>query len=177
MTTRRGCLAAVALAYFVGSILLANMLTNEYGMVSVGFGLTATAGTFAAGAALLLRDAVQEAAGKAAVIVGILLGAGLTYFVAPGLAAASATAFLIAELADMAVYTPLRRLDWAVAVVASNVVGAIVDTFVFLHMAGFPVTPSGVGGQLVGKCVWATLIPLAVILVGRRAVLRDPVRA
>ena len=144
---RRWSLAVIALAYFVGAILLANMLTNEYGMVGVGFGLTATAGTFAAGAALLLRDAVQEAAGKAAVIVGILAGAALTYTISPGLAAASATAFLIAELADMAVYTPLRKLDWTVAVVASNVVGAVVDTFVFLHMAGFPITASGVGSS------------------------------
>ncbi len=91
-------------------------------------------------------------------------GAALTLIVSPALALASAVAFLLAELADMAVYTPMRRRGWAKAVVASNIVGATVDTFIFLWLAGFPATASGVGGQLLVKLAWVTAIPLAAIL-------------
>lgn len=157
-------LGAAILAVYVGVIVAANYLTEHYGMVAVGFGLAATAGTYAAGAALLLRDVVQDALGRVAVVVGILVGAGLTYLISPALATASAVAFLLAELADMAIYTPLRRKGWARAVLASNCVGAVVDTYVFLHIAGFPITSEGVGGQLVGKLLWATLLPVAVVL-------------
>lgn len=129
----------------------------------------ATAGTYAAGAALLLRDVVQDTLGRVWVIAGILAGAGLAALTAPSLALASAVAFLVAELADMAVYTPLRDRGWARAVLASNIVGAIIDTYLFLWLAGFPVTPSGVGGQLVGKLLWATLLPVLVIVAIRRA--------
>ncbi len=156
--------ASVALVAFVTAIVAANYLTSEFGMVSVGFGLTATAGTFAAGLALLFRDALQEVVGWEWTVVGILAGAALTLIVSPALALASAVAFLLAELADMAVYTPMRRRGWAKAVVASNIVGATVDTFIFLWLAGFPATASGVGGQLLVKLAWVTAIPLAAIL-------------
>jgi len=108
--------------------------------------------------------------------------------VAPALAVASATAFLISELADFAVYTPLRGRAamggrrWFGAVAASNVVGALLDTVLFLGIA-FGVaalTPAALSGQLVGKG-WATLaLLLAVPLIReavRRALPRDPVRA
>src|SRR4029077_3405657 len=47
---------------------------------------------------------------------------------------ASATAFLLSELADFAVYTPLQRKRLVLAVVASSVVGLTVDSVVFLQM-------------------------------------------
>lgn len=49
---------------YLASIVLANWLTSRYGLVSMGFGLMATAGTFAAGLAFVARDAVQDAAGR-----------------------------------------------------------------------------------------------------------------
>jgi uncharacterized PurR-regulated membrane protein YhhQ (DUF165 family) len=176
-TVRRNTktLGTVALVAYISVILAANYLTEHYGMVAVGFGLTATAGTFAAGAALLVRDMVQDTLGRAATVIGILAGAGLTWFVSPALATASAVAFLVAELADMAIYTPLRSRGWTPAVIASNVVGAIVDTFVFLHLAGFPVTAQGVEGQLVGKLLWATALPVALVVAVRQV--RKPVTA
>ncbi len=157
-------LRPAALVTYVVAIVAANYLTAHYGMVSVGFGLVATAGTFAAGIALLLRDAVQDVAGRLAVLACIVVGAALTALTAPALAVASAVAFLVAELADMAVYTPLRERGWARAVVASNCVGAVIDTWLFLWIAGFPVTPSGVGGQLVVKLLWATALPVVAVL-------------
>lgn len=172
--------AAFAIAAYAATIVAANWLTARHGMVPVGFGLTATAGTFAAGAALLLRDVVQDVLGRAWVLAGILAGALLTWVTSPALAVASATAFLLAEAADMAAYTPLRDRGWARAVLASNAVGAVVDTLVFLTLAGFPVTGSAVGGQFVGKLAWATVLPVAAVLLyraGRHAVHSDPVGA
>ena len=164
MTTR----AVTALTAYIAAIVAANWLTTRYGFVSVGPGLATTAGTFAAGAALLLRDVVQDTAGRAWVLAGIGIGAALTWATSPALAVASATAFLIAECADMAVYTPLRDRGWARAVLASNTVGAIVDTLLFLALAGFPVTAATVGGQLVGKLAWATALPVAAVLTIRQ---------
>lgn len=171
----------LALAAYIAAIVAANWLTTRYGLVTVAPGLVTTAGTFAAGAAMLLRDVVQDTAGRAWVLAGIAIGAALTWVTSPALAVASATAFLIAECADMVVYTPLRDRGWARAVLASNTVGAIVDTLLFLALAGFPVTATTVGGQLVGKLAWATLLPVLAVLtvrqVRRGRVSRHPVRA
>lgn len=176
--TARGITALTA---YIAAIVAANWLTTRYGLVHVGPGLMTTAGTFAAGGALLLRDVVQDTAGRMWVLAGIAAGAALTWATSPALAVASATAFLIAECADMAVYTPLRNKGWARAVLASNTVGAIVDTLLFLALAGFPVTAATVGGQLVGKLAWATALPVAAVLtvrqVRRAQVSRHPVGA
>lgn len=160
--TARHALAATVGALFVGTILAANYATATYGMQPVFFfGLTATAGTYFAGISFILRDAVQDTAGKRAAVALILVGAALSYFVAPALAVASACAFLLAELADFAVYTPLRSRGYIRAAVASNVVGSVVDTVVFLAVAGFPVWAS-LPGQLAGK-LGVTLLVVVVV--------------
>lgn len=157
-----------ALALYVLAIVAANWLTSQYGMISVLPGLTTTAGTYAAGFALLARDVVQDSAGRRGVLAAIAAGGVLTAVASPSLAVASTTAFLVAEAADMAVYTPLRRHGWGRAVLASNVAGATLDTFVFLWLAGFPMTALAVVGQLTGKLLWATVLPVVVVTVVRR---------
>ncbi|MGW3571667.1 VUT family protein [Streptomyces sp. NPDC000941] len=166
-TLNRAAIGLVAMGCYAGAVFAANWTTNRYGVVSVAPGFTATAGTVAAGAALLFRDAVQDRLGRRAAVTAVVLGAGLSAVTAPTLALASAVAFLLAELADFAVYAPLRRRGWMRAVVASNVVGALLDTALFLTLAGYPVTAGTVAGQLVGKG-WATAVPVAVVLVLRR---------
>lgn len=166
-----------AIAY-VGAIVAANWITNRYGLVGVGFGLTATAGTYAAGCALMLRNVVQDALGRPVVLLAILAGASLSAVTSsPALAIASGVAFGVSEVADMTVYTPLRKRGWAQAVIPASLVGALIDTFLFLRLAHFPVTVAGVLGQLVGK-TWAVWLPVAVVIAVtgvRRAVLRDSV--
>ena len=142
----------VLFAAFVATAWAANALTQRYGFVPVGFGLTATAGTYAAGLAFGLRDALHELAGRWAVLAAIAVGAALSVVVSPSLALASGAAFAVAEVADLAVYEPLRRRRWVLAVIASNLVGAFVDTVVFLHLAGFPIRPA-LAGQMVGKAM------------------------
>lgn len=164
-------LAALAAATFLACILLANYVTTEYGMVPVGFGLVATAGTYLAGLTFVLRDSVQDAYGKAATLCLVVLGAGLSYLVSdPFIALASGVAFLASELADLAIYTPLRKRGYIRAAIASNVVGAFVDTVLFLWIAGFPIADA-IAGQMVGKvAVTAAVVALVAAYRVRRVV-------
>lgn len=174
------------LAAFIGSVALANAATAHLGgtdhMIPIGLGLTATAGTLFAGLCLALRDALQDAGGRWLVITGIGAGAITSVITSsPALAAASGIAFAVSELADAAVYTPIRaRAEfgdrwWAGAVIISGLIGALIDTIVFLALAGFPIW-SAVPGQMVGK-TYATLGFLALGLVARRALLHNPKHA
>lgn len=148
----RTALLIVATAGFVGTVVAANYATTTWGMVSVGFGLTATAGTYFAGLSFVLRDAVQDTGGRWAAVVAIAVGALLSYAVAaPAIATASAAAFAIAEAVDLAIYTPLRRRGYIRAAVASNLAGSVVDTLVFLWIAGFGLTTAALSGQVLAK--------------------------
>lgn len=141
----------LALAY-VGAVVSANWLAQRYGLIPIGFGLTVVAGTFAAGMALLVRNIGQDELGRPATTALMLLGTGLSWWLAsPALAVASAVAFGLSETADMTVYTWLRSRGRPKALLAAALVGSLVDTLVFLHLAGFPVTASTVLGQLIVK--------------------------
>jgi uncharacterized PurR-regulated membrane protein YhhQ (DUF165 family) len=157
--------AALSIAGFLACILGANYVTTEYGMVPVGFGLVATAGTYFAGLSFVLRDAVQDTAGRWAAMATVIVGGGLSYLIAdPFIALASGVAFLASELADLAVYTPLRKRGYIRAAVASNVVGALVDTLLFLWIAGFPIADA-FAGQMVGKVAVTVLVVVTVAAV------------
>src|SRR6266508_3072026 len=163
-----------AIVVFATAVAAANWLTARYGLIAVGLGLTATAGTYAAGLCLLARDWVHDAAGRVAVLAAIGAGGAASAVMAgPRLALASAAAFVVSELADLLVYQPLRRRGWALAVLASGAVGAPVDTVLFLALAGFPIW-AALPGQLLAKAT-ATAIPVAVVLLAR-ALLRHRLR-
>lgn len=154
---------------FVACVVLANYLTATFGLIPVGFGLVATAGTYAAGLTFIFRDLIHEAGGRWLSVVAIVAGAVLSWFVAsPALAVASGITFLVAELVDLGVYVPLRKRGLLTAVLVSNVVGFTLDTFLFLYLAGFPITGPVVAGQLVAKATM-TALGLAVLwLLGKR---------
>ncbi len=148
---------------FIASIIAANALTSALGLVPIGLGLMVTAGTFAAGFALVARDGVQVAAGKAWAIAAVIVGAVISAVTSnPAIALASGIAFLVSELVDLAVFTPLRDKNLPAAVLVSSVVSAPVDTVLFLAIAGFGVTWQAVLGQFIVKTVIA-LIAAAVI--------------
>jgi len=172
--SRRIVATALSVAVFAICVVAANWLTSRYGFIPVGLGLSATAGTYAAGLCLLARDWVHDAAGRVAVLAAIGVGGVASAVMAgPRLALASAIAFVASELADLLVYQPLRRRGWVRAVLASNGVGAPVDTVLFLALAGFPIW-AAVPGQLLAKAA-ATAIPVAVVL-AVRALLRHRLR-
>jgi uncharacterized PurR-regulated membrane protein YhhQ (DUF165 family) len=164
-STKRTSFAPVIAVIFLGCILAANVVTTHLGMVPVGFGLIATAGTYFAGATFILRDALQDVAGKRWTIAVIAAGAALSFAVSePFIALASAVAFGLSELADLAVYTPLRKRGYIRAALASNIVGALIDTVVFLWIAGFPIMQA-LPGQMVGKLlVTAAAVALVIII-------------
>jgi uncharacterized PurR-regulated membrane protein YhhQ (DUF165 family) len=170
---------ALALTAYISSIVAANIMTSNLGLVGVGFGLVVTAGTFAAGFALFARDFVHRYGGVRWAFAAIAVGGVLSYLMAdPFIATASVVAFTAAELVDLGVFSGTRaRWGFPAAIAVSNLIAAPVDTVLFLHIAGFPVTWNAVAGQLIGKLVWATAVPLSLYLVGAYAVRRQPVNA
>jgi uncharacterized PurR-regulated membrane protein YhhQ (DUF165 family) len=130
-------------------------------LVPVAPGLLAPSGVVTVGAALVLRDVVQRYLGTIWGVGAIVAGAVLSVAVAPAsLVLASGAAFLLSELADFAIYTPLQRRGLVRAVLASSVAGLVVDSLVFLLLAfgSLEFLP----GQVVGKA-WAVLLSVPVI--------------
>lgn len=155
---------------FLATIPAANWLIGNVGaycvpsgpcLIPVAPGLMAPSGVLMIGLALVLRDAVQQMLGLrwavAAIVCGVILSAAVA---PPALVLASATAFLIAESLDLAVYTPLRRRSLALAVLASGAVGAVADSAAFLFIAFGSL--DYLAGQVVGK-LWMTLIVAALL--------------
>lgn len=165
-------IALTLAAGYALTILAANVAILTLGVVPVGLGLVAPAGVYFAGLAFSLRDGLQETGGRRWVLGAILAGAalsalcGLIFPPPPGvdalrLAAASGLAFLLSELADFAVYTPLRRRGWLLAVAASNGAGVVVDSAMFLWLAFGSI--DFLVGQVVGKS-WMTALTIVLIL-------------
>ncbi|WP_313663435.1 VUT family protein [Cellulosimicrobium cellulans] len=153
----------VALAAYIGAVVTANVVTARMGLVPVGFGLLVPAGTYAAGAALLARDFVHRQGGRWWSLGAIGVAAILSWFLStPEIATASVAAFVIAELVDLGIFATVRRRGFIRAAFTSNLVSAPLDTVVFLTLAGFPLTVETLLGQMVGKLVWATALPLAI---------------
>lgn len=166
----------IAFALFAATIPAANWLIGNVGtvcipqgpcLIPVGFGLDAPSGVLMVGAALVLRDIVHERLGALWALGAIALGAILSaLFASPTLVVASVAAFALAELADFAVYTPLRKRHLTAAVLASGVVGSIIDSAVFLTLAFGSL--AHIEGQVLGK-MWMTLAAAAVLVLVRRA--------
>jgi queuosine precursor transporter len=162
---------------YLACVPLANWLIGHAGtvcvpqgpcLIPVGFGLMAPSGVLVIGAALVLRDIVQRISGIAWALGAVAIGTVLSWLVAdPHIAVASAAAFLMSELADCAVYSPLQRRGLVVAVVASGIAGAVVDSAAFLWLAFGSL--DFLAGQVVGKA-WAVLAAIPLILGSRRFV-------
>lgn len=165
---RRTAAPALAAA-LVASVVLANWLTARYGLIPAGFGLLVPAGTYAAGLALGLRDALDRVGGLRWVLAAIAVGIAVSAWVAsPMLAVASAVAFGASELVDLAVWRATLRRGIPTALAASNLAGALVDSVLFLSLSGLGLTLVAVGGQLLVKAGWLTLLALVVVAAARR---------
>jgi len=135
-------------------------------LIPVAPGVMAPSGVVMIGLALVLRDLVQRRLGLRWVSAAIIGGAALSGLVAPpALVVASATAFLVSEFADLAVYTPLQERRLVLAVFASNIVGLVVDSMVFLYLAFGSL--DFLLGQVIGKS-WMVLLALPFITWLRR---------
>jgi uncharacterized PurR-regulated membrane protein YhhQ (DUF165 family) len=157
---KKRTLGLISLAAYIGTIFAANWAIARFGIVPVGFGLMAPAGVYFVGLAFTFRDTTQRTLGRGYTIIAIVIGAALSVFVSPEFAVASGVAFLFSEGADFAVYTPLAERRWLTAVVASNIVGTVVDSVLFLWLAFSSL--EFLAGQVVGK-LWMTALAVAVI--------------
>lgn len=151
---------AVPLIAYIATIVAANWALQTFGLVPVGFGLLAPAGVYFAGLAFTFRDLTQDFLGRAWTIVAIAIGAALSSLVSPQFALASGLAFFVSEIADLAVYTPLRRKHWLGAVALSNMVGLALDSALFLWLAFGSL--DFLAGQIIGK-TWMTLAAVIVL--------------
>ena len=165
----------IALVLFGLTIPAANWMIGNAGavcvpngpcLVPVWPGIMAPSGVLMVGLALVLRDIVQRRlgplAGLGAIAVGTLISAMLA---PPAIVLASVAAFLLSELADFAVYTPLQRRRFVTAVFASSVIGLVVDSLVFLHLAFGSL--DFLAGQIIGKA-WMVLLALPLMHLLRR---------
>jgi hypothetical protein len=141
------------------TIPVANLLIGQVGtecipngpcLIPVAPGILAPSGVLMIGAALLLRDLVQRRYGAGWSLGCIAAGTSLSFLVAPpALALASGLAFLVSELADFAVFTPLYRRGLIMAVLLSCAAGAVVDSALFLWLAFGSL--DHIAGQIIGK--------------------------
>jgi uncharacterized PurR-regulated membrane protein YhhQ (DUF165 family) len=163
----------IFLALFCLTIPAANWMVGNVGtscqprgpcLIPVAPGLMAPSGVLMIGIALVVRDLVQRRLGvgvaSAAIIVGSMISAALA---PPPLVIASAAAFLISEFADLAIYTPLARRRLVTAVVASGLVGVVLDSVAFLWLAFGSL--DFLAGQVVGKALMVVAsIPFIALL-------------
>lgn len=154
---------------YIGTVVAANWLVVHVGMLPVGFGLVAPAGVYVVGLGFTARDMVHERLGRRAVVAAIIVGAALSALISTRFALASGLTFLVAELADMAVYEPLRRRNWLAAVAASNTVGLLVDLALFLALAFGSL--DYMAGQVVGKA-WMTALAVGILWSARAVSVR-----
>ena len=166
---------AVFLVLFCLTIPLANWMIGNVGVICPANGpclipvaprLMAPSGVLMIGVALVLRDLVQRRLGVEFGLAAIIVGAAISALLAPpSLVLASAAAFLLSEFADFAVYTPLARRRLVLAVLASSLLGLVVDSIVFLWLAFGSL--DFLAGQVVGK-FWMVLLAMPFVAFLRR---------
>jgi uncharacterized PurR-regulated membrane protein YhhQ (DUF165 family) len=163
----------IYLILYMACVPLANWMIGHIGtfcvpdgpcVIPVAPGITAPSGVLIIGAALVLRDLVQRRMGKMWSLGAIVAGTILSAFIAPpSLVIASTVAFLLSELADFAVYTPLQKRNLSLAVFVSSSVGAVVDSIIFLHLAFGSL--EFVEGQIIGKILMALIATVVISIV------------
>lgn len=159
-------LATIPLANWFIANIGTQMADGAPHTIGVGFGFSAPSGVLIIGLALLLRDLLHQTAGKQTVLIAMVIGVALSFLINPAVAVASACAFALSEFADLAVYVRVRDISADLAMVMSGIVGAVIDSFVFLYLAFGSITYWQ--GQIIGKVEMTLLLVLS--LRGWRAV-------
>lgn len=131
--------------FFPGAIAMALIVVASNILVQYQLGNWLTYGALSYPVAFLVTDVMNRVYGPAAarrvVLVGFVFGV-LCSLLAAGLnattlriAIASGSAFLVAQLLDVAVFDRLRAGAWWRAPLASTLVGSFVDTALFFSIA------------------------------------------
>jgi uncharacterized PurR-regulated membrane protein YhhQ (DUF165 family) len=175
-------MTAALVALYALCIFGANWLIRNVGNVVLPDGthlaalgpLLVPSGTFAAGLTLVVRDVAQRQVGRTLALAMIIPGVLLTALLDVQLAVASGAAFALSELLDFAIYTRLQKRGLVRAVAAASAAGAVLDSLVFLTLAGIPLAVA-MPGQVSVK--WAVMLLSLPLVTGVRRWLpaRDPV--
>lgn len=151
--------------WMIGNI--GNCIPNGPCVIPVLPNMYAPSGVLIIGLALVLRDAVQLVAGWKWGLASIFVGTVFSYIFANHfLVTASVVSFALSELIDFFVYTPLAKKRLFLALVASGVIGAIVDSAAFLFLAFGSI--DYIDGQIIGK-LYAVIAASLIILIFRSA--------
>lgn len=108
----------------------------------------------------VLRDFAHREIGGGWIYLPILVGMGLSFILAaPQVALASATAFVISEIADTVVFQFTRR-PFAQRIVFSSLIGVPLDSVIFLWLAfgATALSPIGVGAMMAAKMLGALVV-------------------
>lgn len=131
--------------FLPGILAMAAVVVASNILVQFIIGNWFTGGTFTYPFAFLVTYVMNRVYGARAarrvVLAGFVVGV-LCSFVAAGfgqttlrIALASGTAFLVAQLADVAVFDRLRHTDWWRAPLVSTLIGSALDTVLFFSIA------------------------------------------
>ena len=152
-------MTALLAAVYVGAMVAANLLV----WWDPWFALIDS--VLLIGLDLTLRDVLHERLSRAQLAAVIVGAAALTWLANPAanqIAIASATAFILAALADWLAYSLLRSRPWMVRCNGSNVVGAVVDSVIFPMLAFGAFPPALIALQSAAKigggAIWSVLL-------------------
>jgi len=150
-----------ALAFAIFAMCLAVVASNilvQYPIHAFDLGEVLTYGAFTYPFAFLINDLTNRRFGsyqaRRVVYAGFAAAVVVSWVLAsPRLALASASAFLFAQLLDIAVFSPLRRRSWWQAPLAAAIAGSMLDTILFFSLAFAPFFGfiDGVVGQVDGS--------------------------
>lgn len=139
-------------AAMAATVAASNVLV-QYPFGHFGLQELLTWGAFTYPVAFLVTDLANRNHGAAAarkvVYAGFAVAVALSVWLAsPRIAIASGTAFLVAQLIDVAVFERLRRNVWWQAPLVSSLIGSVIDTVLFFSLAfaaRFSVLDTGFG--------------------------------
>ena len=120
----------------MATIVVASNILVQFPFPHFGLQDLLTWGAFTYPIAFLVTDLTNRRFGPAAarkvVLVGFAIAIVLSVWLAtPRIAIASGSAFLVAQLLDVAIFDRLRRNAWWQAPLISTVIGSLVDTALF----------------------------------------------
>ena len=133
--------AAMAAVVVLSNVLVQHPVRASLGGIDLAD--TLTWGAFTYPVAFLVTDLANRRLGAAAarrvVVAGFVVAVVLSVWLAtPRIAIASGSAFLAAQLLDVAVFDRLRRGAWWRAPLVSSALGSLVDTAIFFALAFAP---------------------------------------
>jgi queuosine precursor transporter len=135
-------IAAMVVVVTASNILVQYPVAFDLGPVHLGDLLTW--GAFTYPFAFLVTDLTNRYDGpnraRLVVVIGFVVALALSFYLAtPRIAIASASAFLVGQLLDIAIFSRLRNRFWLVPPLTGSLLGSLIDTLIFFTIAFAPV--------------------------------------